>query len=144
MAPPAHLTMTLPVAAAVEFVSAAAFASNVSLGTTILAGLLGVGTLVSIVYGAKWKVTAEAAITTAELWETNANGEKARAEALAHDKRQLQGQLDEQLALVLELSRRPDLTSHELHAAQRHDALIAAVGHLGDRLEHAITNGGAK
>lgn len=134
-------------AAITEFVAAAFLSNSVTLASSIIAGILGVGTLVAVVYGAKWKATvaleqarANTAESTATLWEQNARGERDRADVALADKVKLQQTIDEQRNSILELRALPNvetlarvMAAHEDRAQERQQAILTTVHNLAEQ-----------
>lgn len=121
-------------AATIEVVAAAYLTSGLSLLATIITATLALATLVGIVYGVKWKVSADTATANAVLWEQNARGEAAKADTAIADKERLLVSLDEQSKTIAELRALPNVEKlavvmalHEERAVERHTATLAAM-----------------
>lgn len=136
------MTDTAALAATVG-VLGAFWANTITLGAAIVTGILGLATLVGIMYGAKWKSRWDQAQATLELYAKNAAGHEDRAdlatlamkelaEKTALEKEELLRQLADCREEIGRLRGRPDVAmlqdlavNHETRAQERHDAAEA-------------------
>lgn len=132
------------------------FSNTVSLGSTVIACLLAAGTIIGIIYGTKWKTTAQTAAATITLLEANANGHadaaKLATEAAkdfqvrsAAEKEDLLRTIAKDREEIGELRGRPDLEAlhnrlieHDTKAGQRDDKILEALTRIADRLDPPV------
>lgn len=130
----------------------ATYTNTLSLGTTIVASLLAFGTLVGILYGAKWKSRWDQAQATIKLYAENAAGHEDRAnlalqtakdlaEKSAAEKDTLLRQLADASGEIGKLKSLPDVAelvkianAHEDRAQARHDASLVVLQAISDKL----------
>lgn len=107
---------------------------TLTLGSIIVGILVSLSILVSVVYGAKWKVAAEVAEANAAAWKDSAHRLEEEIAGLKQKVEMLRRR-------VAELESLPDMTkllrelqSHEVAAASRWDASLEVLSEIRDSL----------
>ena len=130
------------------------FKDTISTGGAILTAALAIGSVVGLVYGVKWKATAQAGQATIDLWKDNAAGEASKAASLTAELARSHETTDRKIAEitilraeVAELKSHPNLerlievfAEHENRAQQRHEAMLEVLQALTERLISTSTS----